>query len=86
MKRLLKMSLMPVLGLGAMLGVASTASAAIVCNGEGACWHVRRPYAYPPAYGVVVHPDNWRWGPGEHYTWREHPGRGYWRSGVWVRF
>jgi hypothetical protein len=86
MKRLLKMSVLPVLGLGAMLASVSSASAAVVCNAEGACWHVAHPYAYPPAYGVVVHPNNWRWGPGEHYTWREHPGRGYWRSGVWVRF
>ena len=72
------------LGIGALS--ASTASAAIVCNAEGQCWHVRRPYAYAPSYGIVVHPNNWQWGPGEHYAWREHPGRGYWRNGVWVRF
>ena len=72
--------------IGALSASAPKASAAIACNGEGECWHVRRPYAYAPAYGVVGHPNNWRWGPGEHYAWREHPGRGYWRSGVWVRF
>ena len=74
------------LGLTALATTASAASAAVVCNGEGYCWHVRRPYAYAPGYGVVVHPNNWRWGPGAHYAWHEHPGRGYWRGGVWVPF
>jgi hypothetical protein len=86
------MKLVPKIAAGALLGLtaialsAPVASAAVACNGEGACWHVRRHYAYAPAYGVVVHPDNWRWGPREHYVWREHAGRGYWRHGVWVRF
>lgn len=74
------------LGLTAVVASAGTASAAIVCNAEGQCWHVRHPYAYAPGYGVVVHPNGWAWGPGEHYAWREHAGRGYWRGGVWVRF
>jgi hypothetical protein len=76
-------------GLFALASVAATtgaASAAVVCNSEGACWHARRPYAYRPEYGVVVHPDNWRWGAGDHYAWREHAGRGYWRGGAWVPF
>jgi hypothetical protein len=72
--------------MGALVAMQATASASVVCNGEGQCWHVRRAYAYAPAYGVVVHPDNWRWGAGEHYAWREHPGRGYWRGGVWIHF
>ncbi len=74
------------LALGAVGTSATAASAAIACNAEGQCWHVRRPYAYAPAYGVVVHPNSWRWGPGGHYVWREHAGRGYWRNGVWVTF
>ncbi len=67
---------------------ATSASAYIACNGEGACWHVHRhgAYTYRPEFGVVVHPDNWRWGATEHYTWREHRGRGYWRNGAWVGF
>jgi hypothetical protein len=86
------MKLAPKIAAGALLGLtaialsAPAASAAIACNGEGACWHVRHNYAYAPTYGVVVHPDNWRWGPREHYVWREHTGRGYWRHGVWQRF
>ncbi len=86
MKLPFKIALTALLGLGAATASIPSASAAIACNAEGQCWHVRRPYAYPPAYGVVVHPDNWRWGPGERFAWREHTGRGYWRNGVWIRF
>ena len=79
-------------GLGAAMAVgilaagATTASAAIVCNGEGACWHVKRSYHYKPEFGITVHPNNWRWGANDHYSWREHGGRGYWRNGAWVTF
>ena len=65
---------------------ATSASAYIACNGEGQCWHVQRHYGYRPEFGVVVHPNNWQWGPAERYTWREHHGRGYWRGGHWMRF
>jgi len=66
--------------------IASDASAAIACNREGECWHVRNRYNYHPEFGIVVHPDGWRWGVNERFRWREHPGRGYWRNGVWIRF
>ena len=71
---------------GMLTMTATSASAAIVCNAEGECWHVRHVYRYRPEWGMVVHPDNWAWGPNERYVWREHRGRGYWRGGVWVRF
>ncbi|MBV9990862.1 MAG: hypothetical protein JOZ72_06160 [Alphaproteobacteria bacterium] len=64
----------------------TSASAAVACNREGECWHVRNHYAYKPEFGIVVHEDGWRWGAADHYRWREHPGRGYWRNGVWIRF
>ncbi len=86
MKLASKTAMAALLGLGLLAAGATTASAAVVCNREGFCWHVRHPYAYRPEFGIVVHPDNWRWGPNEHYNWREHRGRGYWRNGVWVRF
>jgi len=41
-------------------------------------------YNYPRCARVVVHGANWRWGPREHYTFREHEGRGYWRGGRWI--
>jgi len=81
-----KLAAAALIAIGGSIALSSTASAAIVCNGEGQCWHVHHPYKYAPGYGVVVHPNSWRWGPGEHYVWREHPGRGYWRGGVWVTF
>jgi len=64
---------------------ATSASAYIACNGD-TCWHVHRHYHYDPAWGITVHPDNWRWGAADHYVWHEHHGRGYWRNGVWITF
>jgi len=67
---------------------ATSASAYIACNAEGDCWHVHRHayYNYRPTFGVVVHPDNWRWSETDRYRWRDHRGRGYWRNGAWIRF
>lgn len=61
-------------------------SAMIACNNSGACWHVRANYVYRPEFGITVHPDNWHWGHREHFRWRDHPGRGYWRNDVWITF
>jgi hypothetical protein len=71
--------------LGAGLSVAASvpASAAVVCSGN-VCWHTHERYEYPPEARVTVHEDNWRWGPEEKYTFREHDGRGYWRGDDWV--
>ncbi len=69
-----------------MIACMTAADAAIVCNREGECWHVRHPYRYRDEFGLVVHEDGWRWGAGERFVWREHEGRGYWRNGVWIRF
>jgi hypothetical protein len=57
---------------------ATTASAAIVCNGAGDCWRTKERYAYPPNAGVQIYADDWKWGPNDNYRWREHEGRGYW--------
>ena len=68
--------------------LGATASADIVCStADNVCWHVHRHhYEYKPDFGVVVHPDSWTWSTDDHYTWKEHEGRGYWRDGVWVTF
>lgn len=58
------------------------ASAAIVCSGD-VCWHSHQTYEYPPSAHVIVHPDTWNWGPGEHFSFREHEGRGYWEGSRW---
>jgi hypothetical protein len=70
----------------ALAMTATSVSAAIVCNAEGECWHVRAQYVYKPEFGLVVHPNHWRWRAHERFVWREHEGRGYWRNGVWVEF
>lgn len=66
----------------------TTASAEIVCNEDGDCWHVRERHVYRPEFGVTVYPDTWRWRDADahRYRWREHEGRGYWRRGVWIGF
>ena len=86
MKSSPRLALLPVAAF-ALLGLSTlSASARIVCNTDGDCWHVRDDYTYPPAVGLRVHPDDWRWREGEHFTWREHPGRGYWKGGHWEEF
>jgi hypothetical protein len=72
-------------GAGLLALTAASASADVVCNGN-VCWHTHTTYTYPSESRVVVHPDNWRWGSGERYTWREHEGRGYWRGDDWVEW
>jgi hypothetical protein len=74
-------------GAGVMIAAAAPASAYVVCNRYGSCWHATERYDYRPAFGLRIHDDNWRWGHRSHYRWREHDGRGYWnRSGVWITF
>ena len=36
---------------GILAFTATSASAAIVCNGEGDCWHVKEKYDYKPEWG-----------------------------------
>ena len=81
-----KLILATIIGAGALAATATTASAEIVCNREGECWHVREHYDYQPTIGLIVHDDNWRWGDRDHYRWHEHDGRGYWKGGVWIQF
>ena len=66
------------------------ASAYIVCNHEGDCWHsdVR---VHAPGITFEYHPDDWYfhrdWDADRDRHWREwHRGRGYWRNGVWITF
>jgi opacity protein-like surface antigen len=63
---------------------ATAASAAIVCNDEGECWHRNGEAKYGPDLRLTVHPDNWKWAQHEKYKWREHGGHGYWGKGVWI--
>ncbi len=74
-----------VMGAAVLTLSAISASAAVVCSGN-VCWHTHESYDYPPTAGVIIHPDDWRWGPSEHYTWREHEGRGYWHGDRWMEW
>ena len=67
----------------------TAASAAVVCNRDGDCWHADRSVRYPRAVIVTRHPDHWYfhqdWSKERH--WRDyHSGRGYYKGGVWVTF
>jgi hypothetical protein len=73
-------------GLGLAALSSLSASARIVCNGDGSCWHVHEDFDYPPSVHLFVHPDDWHWKEGEHYAWKEHQGRGYWSGGEWRPF
>jgi hypothetical protein len=86
MKMALKLAAAAAMGAGLLAASTSAASANVVCNRDGDCWHVHERYDYRPEFGLVVHNDDWRWRHHGRYHWREHDGRGYWRSGVWVTF
>jgi hypothetical protein len=76
------------LSAGSIAFTTTSASADVVCNKEGDCWHVKDHYTYPPEVTIQVHPDDWKWGENEKFKWHEHEGqgRGYWKGGVWIGF
>ena len=83
-----KTAVAALLGLGGLVLATTSASAYIVCNDAGDCWHVRDQYTYPTGM-VGVHDDAWKWDDHDarvHWRWHEHDGRGYWRNGLWVTF
>ena len=72
---------------GVLAFTATGASAAIVCNELGDCWHVNEKYDYKPEFNLHVYSDDWAFPEGGKYRWREHAGRGYWGpNGVWIEF
>jgi hypothetical protein len=80
---------------GAVFGAAcvfalstTTASAEIVCNDDGDCWHVKERYNYRPEFGIKIYPNDWKWEErdSKKYRWREREGRGYWRKDKWIEF
>jgi hypothetical protein len=81
-----KLSFAALLGASALAISTPSASAHIVCNADGDCWHTKGDVEYRPEFGLNIHPDNWKWKEGEHHAWREHEGRGYWHGGEWKTF
>src|SRR5947207_2671609 len=71
-------------GAAALTLASASASAAVICNDDGDCWHVRGRADYRPELRLHIYPDDWEWRETEHYRWREHEGYGYWRSGAWI--
>lgn len=86
MKTFGKMTFAALMGASALTLTVTGASARIVCNEEGDCWHVKGDYQFKPEFKLTVHPDNWKWKEGEHHAWREHEGHGYWQGGSWKEF
>ena len=69
-----------------LLAPTTAASAYVVCNRDGDCWHTDRRI-HQPGLILETHPDDWyfhqHWNSERH--WREmHEGRGYWRGGIWI--
>ena len=86
MKIIGKVTFTVLLSASALTMAATNASARIVCNEDGDCWHAKTDYEYQPAFGLSVHPNDWKWKEGEKHAWREHEGKGYWRGGSWKEF
>jgi hypothetical protein len=86
MRTLGKATFAALLGASALAMVSTGASARIVCNADGDCWHTQTDYEYRPEMGLTVHPEDWKWKEGEHHQWREHAGKGYWKDNAWKEF
>jgi hypothetical protein len=76
------------MGAGALVATTGAASARMVCNAEGDCWHTDQSYSYPGT-GYTNHDDDWYF----HQTWNDqrhyrdyHEGRGYYKGGLWIGF
>jgi hypothetical protein len=71
---------------GALVATTGAASARMVCNNTGDCWHTDANDTYPGT-GYVNHDDDWyfhqRWDGNTHYR-ETHEGRGYYKSGIWI--
>jgi hypothetical protein len=76
-----------IFGAGVLIVTAGTASARVVCNSEGDCWHTDAPAPRAPGITFSAHPDDWyfhqTWGSDRHFR-DYHDGRGYYKGGVWI--
>jgi hypothetical protein len=79
-----------ILAAGAMAAVISVASAEVVCNRDGECWHTAQKYAvtiYPPEIGVQIYDNDWRKSheTDTKYKWMKDrdDDHGYYRNGEW---
>ena len=83
-----------VIVLGSLSLLAVPASAKVVCNSYGDCWHTDTAYnydRYDRDQHAQVHNDDWyfhqKWDDSSDHHFRDrHDGRGYYKSGVWIQF
>ncbi len=73
---------------GGSFVAATAASADVVCNRAGECWHVHDRLDYPANVGITFHDDDWGVAHQHgHWHWRQDRfDRGYYRDGVWIAF
>jgi len=86
---LAKTALAAAVAVGALVAVASPASADVACNRYGECWHVRDHYdRYPRGLGVRFYGDDWASRHHRHYHWRQDrdDDHGYYSHGAWRPF
>lgn len=79
------------LATGTLLATIPSASAYVVCNRFGDCWHTRHHYRFPMRLRVRFYSDSWHhdhdWDHDRYRHWRgDRNDRGYWRNGVWINF
>ena len=75
------------MGAGALVAASAPASARVVCNRDGDCWHTENAPGVP-GVRFETHPDDWyfhqHWDGADRHYRDYHEGRGYYRSGVWI--
>jgi hypothetical protein len=89
MRRFKQVLLAAAIALGGIATTAGSASAYVVCNRFGDCWHTDTRVHFPHVR-LTFHPDNWweRHKINRHYTWHDTAGghdwrHGYWDHGIW---
>jgi hypothetical protein len=79
------------MGTGALVATTAPASARVVCNSYGDCWHTDHQYRYNRSIGAQYHNDDWyfhqKWTGDNQRLYRDsNDGRVYYKGGVWVTF
>ena len=89
-KTLLAVATSAALGALGMVVAAQPATARMVCNSDGDCWHTDDSHArYSNDVHAQYHPDDWyfhqHWDSDREHHYRDyHDGPGYYRHGAWV--
>ena len=60
-KLLLQGAFAALIGAGGLAATTTSASAYVVCNRAGDCWHTTERYNYRPGFGISIHNDSWKW-------------------------